>query len=70
MQIVFNGEAVCISSQCNLLELLEGKTQESNVAMEQVVVAVNQDFIHRHNYPTVTLSDGDNIEMLSAVVGG
>ncbi len=70
MQIVFNGEPVSITSPCNLLELLEGKIQESNVAMEHVVVAVNQDFIHRHSYPTVTLRDGDNIEMLSAVVGG
>ncbi len=70
MQIVFNGEAVLISSPRNLLELLEEKTQESNVAMEHVVVAVNQDFIHRHNYPTIIINDGDNIEMLSAVVGG
>ncbi len=69
MQIVFNGEPV-LTAPCNLLELLEHKLSETHASLEHVVVAVNQDFVHRHNYEGFKVSDGDSIEMLSAVVGG
>jgi len=70
MQIVFNGETVQIAQPCNLLELLSIKLKEAQTSLEYVVVAVNQDFVHRQNYKTFSISDGDNVEMLSAVVGG
>ncbi len=70
MQIVFNGEAVQVAQPCNLLELLNIKLKETQASLEHVVVAVNQDFVHRQSYKTFTISDGDNVEMLSAVVGG
>ncbi|MEY8204944.1 MAG: sulfur carrier protein ThiS [Bermanella sp.] len=70
MQIVFNGESVQLTAQCDLLELLERKLGETHASLENVVVAVNQDFVHRQDYADFKVSEGDNIEMLSAVVGG
>jgi thiamine biosynthesis protein ThiS len=70
MQIVFNGESVQLTQPCNLFELLGVKLQDVSASIEHVVVAVNQDFVHRQNYKTFNVSDGDNVEMLSAVVGG
>ncbi len=70
MQIVFNGESVQLAAPCNLLELLEFKLSDTHASLENVVVAVNQDFIHRQNYQAFNVTDGDMVEMLSAVVGG
>ena len=70
MQIVFNGESLQEAAPCSLLELLESKLSESHASLEHVVVAVNQDFVHRQHYKSFSVSDGDTIEMLSAVVGG
>jgi len=70
MQIVFNGESVQLTTPCNLLELLEFKLSDTHASLENVVVAVNQNFVHRHNYQSFNVSDGDMVEMLSAVVGG
>jgi thiamine biosynthesis protein ThiS len=40
------------------------------VPLEQAVVAVNQNFVHRETYDEVVISEGDEVEMLTAVVGG
>jgi len=50
--------------------LLEFKLSDTHASLENVVVAVNQNFVHRHNYQSFNVSDGDMVEMLSAVVGG
>ncbi len=57
MQIVFNGESVQLTTPCSLLELLERKLSDTHASLE-------------NNYQSFNVSDGDMIEMLSAVVGG
>jgi len=54
MQIVFNGESVQLTTPCSLLELLERKLSDTHASLENVVVAVNQDFIHRQTISRLT----------------
>lgn len=70
MQIVFNGQSLTVSSPCSISDLLNVHGLVKNMSLEQVVMAVNQNFIHRHSYCDYQLKEGDYIEMLGAVVGG
>ncbi len=70
MQIVFNGKSITLTAPCNLFELLNDETVTKKSSLDQVVVAVNQTFIHRQDYQVCEIQDGDLIEMLGAVVGG
>mgnify|MGYP000353066522 FL=1 len=70
MQIVFNGQSLNVPCPCSISELLSVHELLKNIALDQVVMAVNQNFVHKHAYPDYQLKEGDNIEMLGAVVGG
>ncbi len=70
MQIVFNGQSLSLPSPLNLFELLNHDGLRKNTSLEQVVVAVNENFVHRQDYQTCEIKEGDLVEMLSAVVGG
>lgn len=70
MQIVFNGQSLTVPGPCSISELLSVHELLKNTALDQVVMAVNQDFVHQHAYSDYQLKEGDIIEMLGAVVGG
>ncbi len=70
MRIVFNGEAVLLVEACTLQDLLSREEVSKNKQLDQCVVALNRDFIHQHKYRETWLQEGDEIEMLGAVVGG
>ncbi len=66
MNIHVNGVACHVKTSSSLAEFLA--SSEFNVP--QVVVAINMNFIHKHQYETVFLQEQDQLEILSAVVGG
>ena len=70
MKIVFNGQAFELNQACTLGDVLSDNLYTNGVPVEQAVVAVNQKLIHKSDYQTRVLQDGDQIEMLTAVVGG
>lgn len=74
MKIVFNGQEcelnLASKNVCTLDEVLSDSQFTKGVPVEQAVVAVNQTLVHKNDYKTLTLKEGDHIEMLTAVVGG
>lgn len=70
MKIVFNGNLFELSQACDLDALLNNSSINSHIKLDQAVVAVNHNFIHRNDYIDYQVKDGDEIEMLTAVVGG
>ena len=70
MNIVFNGKMFELNTTCTLADVLSDHRYTKGVPVEQAVVAVNQTLIHKSDYQTRVLQDGDQIEMLTAVVGG
>ena len=70
MKIVFNGKAVELHNTCTLSDVLSDSKITQDVPVEQAVVAVNQVLVHKNDYKTLVIKEGDQIEMLTAVVGG
>ena len=70
MKIVFNGKAVELHNTCTLSDVLSDSKIIQDVPVEQAVVAVNQVLVHKNDYKTLVIREGDQIEMLTAVVGG
>ena len=70
MNIVFNGRVFELETPCDLSTLLENPDINQGLPLAQAVVALNQTFIHRDDYCNYQLKDNDEIEMLTAVVGG
>lgn len=70
MKIVFNGKAVELHNTCRLSDVLSDSKITQDVPVEQAVVAVNQTLVHKNDYQTLVMKEGDQIEMLTAVVGG
>lgn len=74
MKIVFNGQEYELNHErnnaCTLNDVLSKKNLIKGVPVEQAVVAVNQSLVHKSDYKSLTIKDGDQIEMLTAVVGG
>ena len=70
MNIVFNGQSLQVSEACTLLQFLDNSEVCQGLAIDQSVVAVNLEFVHKDDYHNHILNDGDAIELLTAVVGG
>lgn len=70
MKIVFNGQTVELPNACALSALLIDANLTKGLPVEQAVVAVNQALVHKQNYGNLIINEGDQIEMLTAVVGG
>jgi len=70
MRIVINGEALSLIEPCSLFDLLSREDVMKKKPLDQCVVAVNQDFVHKHGYSDTWLQEGDYVEVLGAVVGG
>lgn len=70
MKVQFNGETLDWDLPCLLSDFLQNKAEQDGFNLDQVVVAVNQNFIHKNDYHAYELQADDNVEMLMAVVGG
>ncbi|GAA6135244.1 hypothetical protein NBRC116188_20340 [Oceaniserpentilla sp. 4NH20-0058] len=70
MKIVFNGQTVELPNTHTLSALLTDSNLTKGLSIEQAVVAVNQTLVHKSDYETLIIHEGDQIEMLTAVVGG
>lgn len=70
MKIVFNGKQVELKNQGTLDEVLSQTYITQGVPVDQAVVAVNQALVHKNDYKNLVIKEGDQIEMLTAVVGG
>lgn len=65
MNLIINGEKRDVESNTTLLALLSQLG-----ASEPYAVAVNQSFVPREQCEDMTLTDGDQIEILSPIQGG
>ncbi|WP_396589165.1 sulfur carrier protein ThiS [Bermanella sp. R86510] len=68
--IIVNGETMVVEDNASLLSILQQATHELNMDLNHCVVAVNQNLVHRQTYQDFELSAGDEIDILTAVVGG
>lgn len=70
MNIQFNGDVLEWDHAQDLAALIRLQCEHLFIPYEQVVVAVNQQFIPRSEHENYFLEDGDSVEMLTAIVGG
>lgn len=70
MNIVFNGQGIQVPEACTLLQFFNNSDVCQGMVIDQSVVAVNLEFVHKDNYHSYELTEGDAIELLTAVVGG
>lgn len=66
MQLTINGEARELSGPVTVAQYLE----TMGLAGRYVAVARNGDVLDRESFPSVTLQDGDRIEVVRPVGGG
>ncbi len=53
-----------------LEQLVNGPKTEPELNQQGFVIALNQNFVPRSQYPTTLLNDNDHIELLSPMAGG
>ena len=61
-----NGEDRALDREMTVQEFLEA----NNMVLPFMAVARNGEVLHKHEYPTVLLEDGDRIEVVRMVGGG
>jgi len=66
MQITINGENREVPDSVDLKTLLELFSMPS----QRVAVELNRDVVRRSDWETITLSDGDKVEVIHFVGGG
>jgi len=66
MQIILEGMPEEIEPGTTLAGLIESR-QEDTV---HLIAEVNRRFIHRQDYPTTVLKEGDQVELIHPVFGG
>jgi thiamine biosynthesis protein ThiS len=66
MQICLNGEVKEIAEQISLQQLVHNL----ELKQERVAVELNRSVIKRKDWPSVTLQDGDQLEVVHFVGGG
>jgi thiamine biosynthesis protein ThiS len=70
MSIRYNGELIELNESMSLLTFLQNQFDDWEVTIARSVVAVNQQLVPRQEYDSYCLQDNDDIELLTAVVGG
>lgn len=70
MKVVINGDQVTVQQSIVLDSVIEDYAQALQVDLAHCVVAVNQSLVHRQDYASFQLKDEDEIDILTAVVGG
>ena len=66
MQIIVNGEAQEIFSQCTVFQLLEDEA----VTLKAAVVELNGKILKQEQWQSTFLHDGDSLEILVFMGGG
>lgn len=66
MQITLNGEGFEISEKISVSKLL----QQLQIGRERVAVEVNLEIVPKSAYDSLTLADGDRVEIVHFVGGG
>ena len=66
LNLRINGEERAIPRPMTVQEFL----QANNLVLPFMAVARNGEVLHKHEYPTVLLEDGDRIEVVRMVGGG
>ena len=66
MQLKINGQIKFLSSPLNVSELL----RQLQLVPERVVVELNENILTAEHHETVTLKDGDSLELVQFVGGG
>ena len=66
MQIEVNGEAKEIEEGATLQTLVE----QLSIAPERLAIEHNREVVRRADWPSLTLSDGDRVEIVHFVGGG
>ena len=66
MDLKINGKPQTIDNAINLLNLVE----QQGLIKERIVIEYNYEVIPKEKWPEVTLSENDNIEIVSFVGGG
>jgi thiamine biosynthesis protein ThiS len=70
MKVIFNGEPLQVNDGYLLSILLLEQAAKNGFNLDASVTAVNLTFIHKTSYAEYVLKEGDEIELLAAVVGG
>lgn len=66
MRIILEGLAEEIEAGTTLAQLIESR-QEDTV---HLIAEINRRFIHRRDYETTVLKEGDQVELIHPVFGG
>ncbi|WP_295802945.1 sulfur carrier protein ThiS [uncultured Microbulbifer sp.] len=66
MQLLVNGETITVNPGDTVSALI----QQLGYRGETFAVALNGDFVPRAHYAQVSLSAGDNVDIVAPVVGG
>ncbi|MGO1499763.1 MAG: sulfur carrier protein ThiS [Marinobacter sp.] len=66
MQVQVNGEALALPAGATVAALVE----KMALTGKRLAVEINEDIVPRSQHPTVTLNDGDRIEIVHAIGGG
>ena len=70
MNVKFNGKEIEVNNKTSLKEVLEDQASLQGFNLEASVAAVNLQFVHKEDYGQYQVESGDDIELLTAVVGG
>jgi thiamine biosynthesis protein ThiS len=70
MKIKFNGNTLTIDDNFSLFDFLMAQASAQDFSLDASITAVNLQFVHKEDYSSYTLKEGDDIEFLTAVVGG
>ncbi|RUO42550.1 sulfur carrier protein ThiS [Idiomarina aquatica] len=66
MEINVNGRPLTAVADLSLQQLL----QQQGVNGKAIAVAINDDVVHREQWPTLTLQPGDRVTLVTVVAGG
>lgn len=70
MNIQFNSQSIQLTETVSLLAFLQTQLSDCDAVLARSVVAVNQQLVPSNNYAHYRLQDQDEIELLTAMVGG
>ncbi|MGM0502810.1 MAG: sulfur carrier protein ThiS [Bacillota bacterium] len=66
MEITVNGEQEKLAAKTSLIDFLEAKELD----LDKLVIEYNQEIIKETEWSSITLKDGDQLEILKFVGGG
>jgi thiamine biosynthesis protein ThiS len=72
ISIRINEQVITVKAPCSLSQVLETwfESLPAAIAEKEYVIALNQNFIPRGQYPTTLVKTNDVIELLSPMAGG